>query len=350
VADERTEAPTARRLRRARRDGDHPVSTVLVGLGALAAAGLLLPTLLEQLVERTRALLQQTLQRHTPPPGGAELSAPLLSVPGQALVELVALLLAPAALGALVLGLWQTGAGLSATPLGWDPRRLDPLANVRRVFSRTLLVSVLRWLLSGVLLAVLGYHALRAAGAGLAGSVGSARAALHLAAELCRQLLWWALAITALGAVVDALVVRSAWLQRLRMTRAEVQREQREQEGDAALKQARQRAARELLRNAQVAELPRALLLVVGRPRLATALTYDAERDHAPRILMQASGRLAQTLESLAPTYGVLTHEDAELARALAALNPDEPIPAALYSAVSGAVQSARLAQSKLPA
>lgn len=350
MADERTEAPSARRLRRARREGDHPVSSVLISLGGLAAAALLLPTLLDLLVTRTRASLQQALQQHTAQPSGASLSALQISVPGQSLVELVALLLAPAALGALVLGLWQTGAGLSVTPLGWDSRRLAPLANLRRLGSRTLLVSVLRWLVSGALLALLAAHSLRASGAALAASLGSVRAALHLAAQLCQELLWWALGITALGAVIDALVVRSAWLSRLRMTRAEVQREQRENEGDASLKQARQRVARELSRNAQLAELPRALLLVLGRPRLATALAYEAERDKAPRILMQASGRLAQTLEALAPTYGVLTHEDAELARALAALNPEEPIPAALYASVSAAVQSARRAQSKPPA
>ncbi len=349
MADERTEAPTARRLRRARREGDHPISSVLVSLGGLAAAALLLPVLLELLVARTRALLQQTLQQHTAA-SGAALSTPQVSVPLESLVELVALVLAPAALGALVLGLWQTGAGLSLTPLAWDPRRLDPFAKLRRLGSVTLLATVLRWLLSGALLGLLGFYSLRAAGAGLAASVGSVRAALHVAAELGRELLWAALGVTALGAVVDALVVRSAWLSRLRMTRAEVQREQRENEGDAALKQARQRAARELARNAQLSELPRALLLVLGRPRLATALVYDAERERAPRILMQASGHLAQTLETLAPVYGVLTHEDGELARALAALNPDEPIPPALYSAVSGAVQSARRAQGKLPA
>lgn len=348
MADERTEAPTARRLRRARREGDHPVSGVLISLGGLAAAVLLLPTLLELLVTRTRAALQQTLQQHTAPPSGGTLSTVQLSIPGQTLVELVALLLAPAAIAALVLGLWQTGAALSVTPLSWNPRRLAPLANLRRLGSRTLLVSVLRWLLSGALLGALAVHSFRAAGAALAASVGSVRAALQLAAELCQELLWWALGVTALNAVIDSLVVRSAWLDRLRMTRAEVQREQRENEGDASLKQARQRSARELARNAQLGELPRALLLVLGRPRLATALAYDAERDAAPRILMHASGRLAQTMEALAPVYGVLTHEDAELARALAALNPDEPIPPALYATVSAAVQSARRAHGHL--
>jgi flagellar biosynthesis protein FlhB len=100
-------------------------------------------------------------------------------------------------------------------------------------------------------------------------------AAAELASRLCHQLLWAALALLAVASVVDALVMRSSWLGRLRMTREEVQREQRENDGDVGLKQARQRAHRELSRSAQLSELPRATLLVLGRPRLATALAYD---------------------------------------------------------------------------
>lgn len=332
--DQRTEAPTARRLSRARREGDHPVSSVLVSLGGLAVVALLLPTALELLVHEVRALLEQSLQ-----PGAG---ASGLRASGLSLVRLVALLLGPAALAALVVGLWQTGAGLSLTPLAWDPRRLDPLSNLGRVWSRTTLLALLRWLATGASLGVLGFRLLESTGPALAASVGSIPAAVRLAGELCQKLLWCALGLVALGAVLDALVVRGAWLARLRMTRGEVQREQRENEGDVGLKQARQRAHRELARNAELGELPRAKLLVLGRPRLATALVYDAEQDRAPRILMQAAGRLAQTLEALAPAYGVPTYEDLELAQALSSLDPEEPIPKELFASVATALRSAR--------
>ncbi|HEU4583973.1 MAG TPA: EscU/YscU/HrcU family type III secretion system export apparatus switch protein [Polyangiaceae bacterium] len=340
AGEQRTEPPTARRLRRARSEGDHPVSRVLVSFGALAAVALLLPAALGLLVRRTRTLLEHSLQLGAS--RAATLSGEGLSAAGHSLVQLVALLLGPAALAALVVGLWQTGAGLSLTPLAWSSRRLDPLANLGRLWSRTLLLSLLRWLATGMLLALIGWQVLRSAGPALAASIGSVQAATALAGRLCYQLLWGALALLALASAVDALVVRSSWLERLRMTRAEVQREQRENDGDAGLKQARQRAHRELSRSARLAELPRATLLVLGRPRLATALSYDAAQDAAPRILMHASGQLAQTLEALAPAYGVAIHEDLELARALSALQPDDPIPSSLYATVAAAIRAAR--------
>src|SRR6188768_2756376 len=150
--DQRTEPPTARRLRRARSEGDHPVSRVLVSFGALAVASLLLPSVLDLLVRRVRALLAQSLELGSSS-GAATLAGNALSAAGLSLVQLVALLLGPAALAALVVGLWQTGAGLSLTPLAWNSRRLDPLANLGRVWSKTLLVSLLRWLSTGLLLA-----------------------------------------------------------------------------------------------------------------------------------------------------------------------------------------------------
>jgi flagellar biosynthesis protein FlhB len=341
AGEQRTEPPTARRLRRARSEGDHPVSRVLVSFAAMAAATLLLPSVLDLLVRRARALLQQSL-RLAGSSGAEALARDGLSAAGISVVQLVTLLLGPAALAALVVGLWQTGAGLSLRPLAWNSRRLDPFSNLARFWSRTLLVSLLRWLVTCLLLAAIGWHLLRSAGPALAASVGSVHAAAELASRLCHQLLCAALALLALSSVVDALVVRGAWLGRLRMTREEVQREQRENEGDVGLKQARQRAQRELSRSAQLSELPRATLLVLGRPRFATALAYDPAQDAAPRILMHGSGQLAQTLETLAPAYGVAIHEDLELARALSALQPDEPIPSALYAGVAAALRAAR--------
>jgi flagellar biosynthesis protein FlhB len=242
--------------------------------------------------------------------------------------------LAPAAVGALLVGLWQTGAGLSWTPLGWDPRRLSPSASLGRLWSSTTLVALLRWLTVALLFGFAALRLLESAAAALAGSFGSAPVALRLLAELCRRLLWVALAIGALSGASDALWARRAWFARLRMTRDEVRREQRENDGDEAVKQARLNAHRELLQSARLDELPLAALVIVARPPIAVVLAHDAARDRAPRISMQASGRLAETIEALAPGHGVPVVEDAELARELMAVGLEEPIPAQFYARV----------------
>jgi flagellar biosynthesis protein FlhB len=332
AGEPKTEPPTARRLRRARREGDHPISSVLVSFGALAGGALLLPSTLDTLVTSTRELLQASLAP------GADLAPRALAAQ---VLGLVSRVLGPAALLALALGLAQTGAGLSVTPLGWDARRLNPVEALRRFWSATTLVSLLRWAVTGVALGFIALRLLLSAGGALAASIGNVQSTVLLIAGLCQRLLWGALGVSFVASVADAVWVRGAWYRRLRMTREEVLREKRDNQGDEALAQARLRAHRELLANARLGDLPNAVLLVVARPRLAVALSYAASRDTAPRILMQATGRLAETLEGLAPGQGVPVLEDPELAQALAQVPSDEQIPPPLYAAVSSALRRA---------
>lgn len=331
-SDRKTERPTAARLRRARREGDLSVSAPLVAVGALACfsafAGLAFDALLGDVRELLRAALTGDVQ---------------VSVDGIAMR--VAWLVAPvvfvAALGALSMGLWQTGGAVSTKPLAWSWERLKPWAGASQRSLSTRLFSALSVLVLATLLGICSWHVLRAAGPALAASVGSATAAAHVATELCRTIVLWALAVTLVVAISDAAVSRHAWYTRLWMTRDEVRREQRESEGDAGVKEARRRIHQELAKNQEVTRIEGCTLLVVGPPRLAVALRYDSARDAAPRILIQGAGGLAKTLEALAPVYGVAIHYDAALARTLATLPADEEIPKAHYAAVRAALQLA---------
>src|SRR4051812_31339060 len=111
--DRKTEKPTPRRLRKARRDGDHPVSRALVGFGALSLTLVLSPLALQALYQGAQQALLDALAGRSwgvgePALRGGGLAGPLLGA---------------AALGALVVGVWQTGGVLSLEPLRWDLRR-----------------------------------------------------------------------------------------------------------------------------------------------------------------------------------------------------------------------------------
>src|SRR5688572_20032317 len=175
--DRKTEEPTPRRLRRARLEGDHPTSRLLIGYGALVGAVALAPLTLQALSRNTVEALGQALREGAAP----DLARLPLHVAG-----LVAPPLAAAALGALVLGIPQTGGMVSSKPFAWDLRRLNP-------FDRSGSVSV-RWLSSCIALGmvvslcVAAWFCLRGDGAGLAASVGDGRASLLLAARACQAL------------------------------------------------------------------------------------------------------------------------------------------------------------------
>jgi flagellar biosynthetic protein FlhB len=253
-------------------------------------------------------------------------------------LRLVAPIVGTAALGALLLGLWQTGGAFSLRALAWDWRRLNLFDSMAR--PRMRLFSIASALVGTALLGVVAFQLLESHGPSLGASVGSADRALRLAAELCRELMLWALLVAFALAVADALFTRTAWRARYRMSRQEIRREQRESEGDPGLRQARQRSQEELAQNAGVSELAGTTLLVLGRPLLAVALRYEPALDAAPRVLIIGSGALARTLMNLAPVYGVPTLEDPLLARQLARLAPGQEIPKAQYATVAALLES----------
>jgi type III secretion protein U len=149
-------------------------------------------------------------------------------------------------------------------------------------------------------------------------------------------LLWRvALVCVALGAL-DLLVTRQAWIRRLRMTKDEVTREQKESEGDPHMKAARARAHRELLTQAAIASVRTANVVVVNPIHLACALRYDERAgDPAPVVVASGEGEIAAEIARAAWTFAVPLVTDVPLARALYELAVGETIPETLYEAVA---------------
>jgi flagellar biosynthesis protein len=70
------------------------------------------------------------------------------------------------------------------------------------------------------------------------------------------------------------------------------------------------------------------------RPR-AIALSYDPERDNAPRVLATGEGLVAEKILDLARASGVPIRHDPDLAAALATVDLGAVIPPELYAVVA---------------
>jgi flagellar biosynthesis protein len=71
------------------------------------------------------------------------------------------------------------------------------------------------------------------------------------------------------------------------------------------------------------------------RPALAIALTYDSDKDHAPRIVASGRGAIADRILELAAAHGIAVRADADLAAILAAVEVGQQIPIAAFAAVA---------------
>ena len=324
---DKTEQPTARRQRKARDDGDSPMSAALSQSVGFAAALSVVGGVVTLATEQVRALLH------------AALAHPPLPTPPSALAKMVLTITLPivavAACASAAASFAQTGGTISAKKLAPSFDRLNVFTGIKNLFSWQRLVSIARALLASSLVGYFAVQQLRTHAADFASSVGNARAASILAASVAAKVAWFAAAVGLSLGLVDLLLTRRAWFQRHRMSKDEVKREHRESEGDPAIKAARRRAHQEALTGATLGALKTASVVIVNPTHLATALKYSEEEDQAPQVVAQGQGEMAKLIIDAARAYGVPIVRDVPVARALNELEIGDEIPELLYEAVA---------------
>jgi type III secretion protein U len=333
VSGERTEAPSPRRLREARRSGQVAVSAELTGaaalvggLGALAAVG---PALLSEAARRLAAAIPAAVLVPTDP---AVAGAKLMAAAG-ALARAALLPCAGAAAAATLAGLLQAGFLLAPAALVPRLERLDPLRGLRRLASPAALAGVALGLLRAAALLAVGALWLREALPSLPGLAGVGAAEAWRVLPALGALLWrLALVLVAFG-LVDLLRARRRHQRSLRLTREEARRERREDEGDPQLRGERRRLHRGLLEAGPVA---RATVVIVNPTHLAVALRHERGGPDAPRVVAKGAGRAAAGIRSAARRAGVPVVRDVPLAHALHRMcEIGEELPEELYEAAA---------------
>lgn len=117
------------------------------------------------------------------------------------------------------------------------------------------------------------------------------------------------------------------------MSREEVARERRDDDGEPRMKLERRRLHRAL---AAAVPLRRATCLVVNPTHVAVALHHRDGADDAPTVIAKAMGEAAARLRAEARRTGVPVVEDVGLARALFRLAEiGDEIPEELYDAAA---------------
>lgn len=335
--DDKTEAPSPRRLEQARDEGQVPqsreLSTFFVTVTGVAALWMMGGWIGQRLVQVVRTgfsferaaafdfVLMLDMLR-------SQLSGALLTLMPLFLALLVAAVAAPIALGGFV---------LAPKALGFKASRLNPIQGLGRMFSVHGLMEMLKAILKSALVGGVGalvlwskqdalFHLmvepLETGIAAFASTV--AFAALMIVSSL------------ALLALVDVPFQLWQYHRKLRMSKQELKRESKEQEGDPQVKARIRSVQREMARRRMMAEVPRADVVVTNPTHFSVALKYDAASMAAPVVLAKARGEAALRIREIATEHGVPLLEAPPLARALYRhCVLEQPIPAALYTAVA---------------
>ena len=324
---DKTERATPKRLAKARREGDSPISAALSQSLGFVAALSVMGGVMALATEQSAALLSAALQHPNQPSSPMVIARVVLSIS----LPVLAVAAAASASASFV----QTGGAISAKKLTPSLDRLNPFTGIRNLLSWQRVVGVARALLAASLVSYFALRQLQSHAAELTASIGSASAAALLAARVAGKVAWFAAAVGISLGFLDLLLTRRAWFQRHRMSKDEVKREHRESEGDPVLKAARRRAHQEVLTGATLGALKTASVVIVNPTHLATALKYNEEEELAPSVIAQGQGEMAKLIIEAARAYGVPIVRDVPVARALNELEVGDEIPEVLYEAVA---------------
>jgi len=123
---------------------------------------------------------------------------------------------------------------------------------------------------------------------------------------------------------------------KLKMSREDLRREAKEQEGDPQVKAAIRAQQREMARKRMMAAVPTADVVVVNPSRFAVALRYDESKMRAPQVIAKGMHLMAGRIRELAEEHRVPVLQAPPLARALYRhAEVGDEVPAALYAAVA---------------
>ncbi len=334
---ERTEPATPKRLQKAREEGQVARSQELTTFALLmvAAAGLLFlgTGVMEKLLKIMQAGMQ--LERELAfQPDLMLIRFYELAFEGLiAIAPLLLLLIIVAFFAPMLLSGWMI-SGKALLPK-FD--RINPIKGFGRIFSMRSLIelakAIAKTIVIGGVAALMVWQNKEEVMALLTVPVdaGISRTGDYLTMSFL-------LIIAAMVLIVVIDVPFQIWehAKQLRMTKDEVRREHKEDEGDPFVKARIRGLQREAARRRMMAEIPKADVIVTNPTHYAVALKYKSETMRAPTVVAKGVHLLAARIREVADEHHIPILEAPPLARALyyhAELESE--IPEKLYAAVA---------------
>ena len=336
--EQKTEAPSQKRLDEARQRGQIVASREVATLFCFAAGALVWVGLAGnaalQVTALAKTLLAEAHLLRLDGSGLSPLALALLKDTGFALaLPALAFMAAPILAAAL-----QNGIVWSSEPLQPKLEKVSPLAGFKRLVSAQTLVELVKSLLKiGLVGAALAWLLWPERNAVIATSGLGAGPLLSYLDDLAFRML------AVLAVLAAAIAARRLWLAvvlrscaRCGCRSEEVKEEHKQNEGDPHIKQKRRAIQIERSRRRMMADVPKATVVLMNPTHYAVALRYVAGETPAPEVVAKGVDALALKIRAVAEASKVPVVENPPLARTLhAACDIGEFIPQEHYQAVA---------------
>lgn len=334
---QKTEEPTEKKLQDAREKGQVANSKELSNFALLGTVTLLIATAAPYMAENLTSILRRYLAdaARLPSEGralGLEMVELLLSV--GAIMAIPFLALAAAGLAA---GLSQNGLVYSLEPIKPKLNKISLLAGLKRQFSMKSFVEFIKNIFKITLAGTIGFFAIWPYRSEMLASTRLPSNALPaLIGELALTVLALLSAVLAVLAITDFLYQRFAFLKDMRMSKRDIDDEQKNTDGDPKIKQRLRMIRMERARTRMMAEVPKSTVVITNPTHFAVALHYEQSQTPAPTVVAKGMDLVALRIREVAGKAGVPIVENPPLARALyRSVDLGQTIPQEQYQAVA---------------
>ena len=333
---EKTEMPTPKRLRDARQKGQVCMSRDVTSTAILVVLLALFGWVGMALTDDIGELLRFIGRRIGENDGGAVRSAGAVAV-WISLKHSILFAGVAAAVG-VTANLVQVGFLLTFEPLKPDGNKINPAQGMKKIFS---MKNLFEFLKNCVKVTFLGYLIYRIMLAAVPALLPLCYGGISDIMPVLKDVLRTLAAYTAFGyiviAVVDRLFQQRNFLKQMMMTKDEVKREYKEQEGSQEIKQAQRDFRNEILFGPDPRAATKKASVVVTNPtHLAVGIRYDVSEAPLPKVVVSGADRIAKIIRDTAISEGIPIMENIPLARALyAKVKVEEYIPVELATPVA---------------
>lgn len=336
-SQEKSLPASERKLQKTREDGQGARSRDLSHLAILGAGAGAMLVLAPLLISHMKLALSQQLSFNA-----AQVMAPAQMLERLQPMVFIGLLASGVfalitSAAAIVSAIGAGGWIYSFKPITPQFNRLNPLTGFSNLFTKQQLANVAKMVL---LTMVLSWVAWKYMG----NSLQEMAVLMHQPSALAlRHVGEWLtsgvgllLLVVFLAAAVDVPLQAFFFKSRLKMSHEEVKQEHKESEGNPHTKGRIRQRQREMADGASVGAVPKADFVVTNPTHYSVALRYDDKTMDAPQVIARGTDLIAFKIRELANQHDIPVLQAPMLARALYAhAELDQPIPAALYTAVA---------------
>jgi flagellar biosynthetic protein FlhB len=151
---------------------------------------------------------------------------------------------------------------------------------------------------------------------------------------LSRELFRFGVALLILG-TADYVIQKRLYMKDMMMSKDEIAKEVKQEEGDPHVKSRRKQLHLELVNQSAIADVSKATAIVVSPQPRAVALRYEAATMNAPLVTAKGQNELAETIIDIAKEHDVPIATNVRLTENLYDLDIDSEVPERLYEAVA---------------